>query len=459
METYPMKVLIVASEMNPIAKVGGLADVVGALPKALPKAQVDCSIALPYYRDISTKALSIDPQSTDISVLFDEQEYVVKIHTAQLSGLKAKIYLFYNYHFLSNGGIYFSQSAFCDSKREVDRFAFFSSAVNEAVRQNIIACDVIHCNDWHTGNLVKLTAKPTLFTIHNIANQGKLGRGPNYMALGIDNATIVNTVSNTYVKELMSPRFGEGLSNNIIARKKDFYGVLNGIDYDYFNPSTDKTIYRQYSAKTIDHKSANKIFLLTKCGLSTTNGPLISLVSRLTQQKGIDIVVKSLKKYLSKYDATFVALGVGNRVYEQELRQLQKLFPKKVKVFIEFNDELARQIFAAADIFLMPSRFEPCGLGQMISMRFGTIPIVHRTGGLYDSVEHNQNGFVFNGLKTATLTQAIINATEQYSHKQAQWRKMMLRGMATDCSWLRSAKQYVKLYQLTIKQYAKSHRH
>jgi len=453
-----IKVLVAGSEMNPIAKVGGLADVIGALPKALPRKQVDCSIALPYYRDINLKELAIDRQSTDITVIFEEREYIVKIYSAKLRNYASQIYLFYNYHFLSNGSIYFSQSAFCDSKREVERFNFFSLAVNEAIRQNIIKCDVVHANDWHTGSLVRNVSKPTLFTIHNIANQGKLGRGPNYMALGIDNATIVNTVSKTYVEELKSPRFGEGLSKNIIARQKDFFGILNGIDYDYFNPATDKIIYKQYSSKLIESKTANKVFLLTKCGLPTTNGPLIGLVSRLTQQKGIDIAVKSLKQYLNKYDATFIALGVGNRVYEQELRHLQKQFPKKAKIFIEFNDELARQIFAGSDMFLMPSRFEPCGLGQMISMRFGSIPIVHQTGGLQDSVKHKVNGIVFKGLKTSTLTDAIINATEIYSHRQAEWRKMILNGMNTDCSWTKSAKQYVKLYQLAIKKYAKSHR-
>lgn len=448
-----MKVLLAASELTPIAKVGGLGDVVGALPKTLKKLGVEVAVIIPYYAPLFDIELKTKQLKTNLPVKFEGEEYHINLFKTSLPGTTIPVYLVENDKYLSCGGIYLSKSAFCDSVSEANRFKFFSHAVNEIIENKLIEVDVLHCQDWHTGELVSIAKKPTLFTIHNIANQGKVGRGTNYMSLGIEYATVINTVSPTYAKEILTKEFGEKQEKLLQKRENDLFGILNGIDYQAFNPKTDKDIYKNYDVKSFENKEYNKRFLLKKLKLDPSdNSPLLGLVSRLTEQKAIDVVGKTLERLIKSYDFRFVALGSGSKKYEKILLDLQKKYPKKISAQIKFDAALAQKIYAASDIFLMPSRFEPCGLGQMVAMRYGTIPVATKTGGLADSITDGKTGFLCHEARVSSFAQALESALNAYENEKA-WGDMIIRAMNKDFSWEKSAKEYLKLYKLAKKKY------
>lgn len=420
-----MKVLFVASEMTPIAKVGGLGDVIGSLPKALRKIGVDARVVLPFYEQIK-KLRNLEIEKLISYGIGNEK---INVYRAITRDSSVPVYLIENKKYLSRGPIYFGRTAFVSSVTEVERFEFFSEAVLGLLKQpEFWRSDIIHCHDWHTGILIAMAERRpqgarTVFTIHNLANQG-IWRGKNLIAEGIKNADLVTTVSPTYAKEILTKEYGEGLEKVLQKRAKEkrLVGILNGIDYDFWSKK---------------HTRLDKI-------------PTFGLVSRLTYQKGIDLVTLLVGEFVKKYKAQFRFLGQGELKNEKMLADLAKRYPNNFYAKIGFDEKLAHKIYRESDFFLMPSRFEPSGLGQMIAMHYGTIPIVRATGGLKDSVRDGKTGLVFEKASSADLKKAMIRAIKIFSQpkKLVAMRKNCRK---QDFSWDKSARKYKELYIKTIK--------
>lgn len=474
-----LKILIIAAEMAPLAKVGGLGDVAGSLPKSLRRLGVDIRIALPLYGSIDRKKYGLKPLKKNISLENGGEK--INLWQAVLPGSGVIVY-FIEHRLFAAKDIYPASETteYKTSLGGAVKFIFFSRALLVALKSLDFPPDVIHINDWHMAALIDFLRstyrqdsffKKTkiLYTIHNLANQGKaspriigfsrldpdlpiiradLKNGDiNFMVQGILGADLINTVSPTYAKEILTHYQGAGLDNVLKKRKGDLYGILNGIDTELFNPATDKFIKQNYSAKTVVQKINNKIFLQKKLGWRPDkNTALVGLVSRLVWQKGIELITDKFKGL----PCQFVFLGTGQKEFEDHLLNLAKKYPTKFKALIKFDIALAQQIYAAADIFLMPSRFEPCGLGQMIAMRYGAIPLVRATGGLADTVD-KAVGFSFKNYKTTSLYQTLKRALKIYYKKPKDWRRLQLNGMRKNFSWDGSAKKYLKLYQQLLK--------
>jgi starch synthase len=477
-----VKVLFVASECTPIAKVGGLGDVIGSLPKALKDLGVDVRICLPKYAIIDFKKYKFELINRDIKVK-DEK---VKIYQGFLPeseprslGDKVPVYLLENEKYFGENGVYFEKSAFVSSLKEIERFLFFSQAILEIFSALNWQPDIIHCHDWHTAIVPLLLKTKTwklepkiLLTIHNLANQGewkvaeifdfldlkdseieslKIRNGEdgnfNIFQQGILNSDLLNTVSPNYAKEILTKEYGEGLENSLLQRKKELFGILNGIDYTFFNPETDPDLKKNYSKKNLEGKIENKLELQKVLNFKKDPRiPLFSFIGRLTPQKGIDLIIKIIPE-LVKMDCQFVFLGVGMENYEKKLLELSQRYPQNISAQIKFDPVLAQKIYGGADIFSMPSRFEPCGLGQMIAMRYGTIPIARQTGGLTDTIENKKTGFLFKEYKAEAFLETIKTALNLYQDKKA-WQKLVKEAMKKDFSWKKSAREYLKLYQV-----------
>ena len=452
-----MKVLFVASEFTPLAKVGGLGDVIGSLPMALAKLGVSVSVIIPRYEQVNLKKIGAKIFVRNFPVNAAGGKEYVNLYKTKSSG-KVTLYLLENNRYLSRGPIYFEHTAFVGSFKEIQRFLFFSKAVCELLPR--IGANIVHCNDWHTGALVAMLARQrangksqitpkTVFTIHNLANQGtwgageiadwlgpnnfkKLGGAFNFMAEGVKNADIITTVSETYAREIQTKQYGARLHKFLKKRngEKMLVGILNGIDYSYWPPV-----------------KRNKEKFQKEFGFKVNNrSPIFGLVARLTRQKGINLVAPIISKLVQKYGAQFVFLGQGEAKNEKALRDLAKKFPKNVFVKVGFDEKLAHEIYAQSDFFLMPSIFEPSGLGQMIAMRYGTIPIVRATGGLKDSVVNEKTGFVFKKPAAQALYGAIINALGCYADPK-KFNAIIKNCKKQDFSWSESAKKYLKIYK------------
>jgi len=465
MKKNKFKILMAAAEIAPLAKVGGLADVVGSLPPALAKLGVDVRLIMPLYGSIDKKKFKIKKIFSDIRILSAGQNIKINIHQTSLQGIK--IYFIDNKKYFSHPEVYFGNNS--------ERFLFFSLAALTSLPIIKFKPDVIHCHDFHTAlipTLLKTADFPyfnnikTLYTIHNLNHQGKseikvlstanLSTNSlkplaidardgdiNFMAQGILNADAVNTVSPTYTKEITTSIYGAGLEKVIKANSHKISGILNGIDIDFFNPATDKNIYKKYSIKNIEDKTVNKLKLQKELKLpQDKNIALIGLVSRLVWQKGLKLITDDL----AKLNCQFVFLGTGEKDSENQLKNLAKKYPKKMKAKIMFDIKLAQKIYAASDMFLMPSRFEPCGLGQMIAMRYGTLPLVRETGGLADTV-NKKLGFKFKEFEPVALEKTLEKALNVYYNKPKKWLKMQKNCMKQDFSWDKSAKEYLKLYK------------
>lgn len=478
-----MKILFATSELTPLAKVGGLGDVAGALPPALSLFGQDIRVIIPKYNVIDDKKYSFKLVAKNIDVAFGKVKEKINLYETTIPGTGTPVILIDNPKYLGSGGIYFEKSAFVGSFKEIERFLFFSEAIIEVPRAMGWQPDIIHCQDWHTGILPLLVKikKPkfkTIFTIHNLANQGKwraekifsfLGlsgrehpnlrkltnRDLNLMEQGIMGADIINTVSQTYAKEILTKEYGERLENTLLERKKDLYGIINGIDINRFNPANDPEIKTQYTINTLQKKVENKIDLQKTLNLPKNEKiPLFGLVSRLTDQKGIDLIGEIIDE-LAGLDLQMVFLGSGDAKLEKLLIEKQKKYPEKISAKIGFNAKLAQKIYAGADIFLMPSRFEPCGLGQMIAMRYGAVPIIRATGGLKDTVENFNHrtktgtGFIFKDYKGKELFEVIKLALKTFNKKDV-WQQLVINGMKKDFSWENSAKKYLKLYKKVL---------
>ena len=443
------KILIAAAEVAPIAKVGGLGDVVGALPKALAKLKLNARIIAPFYGAIDRNKYQIKLIKQNIKIGAES----ISLWQTNLPDSAVPIYLI-DHNFFSGKKIYFT--AIADGPTDIKKFVFFSQAILESAKAINFKPNIIHLNDWHTAavaTLLKTDYKTdsffkqtkTLYTIHNLANQG-LSDSKNYMAEGILNSDLINTVSPTYAKEILSKEYGAGLEKILNKRKNDLYGILNGIDADFFNPATDNLISQKYSLKNLEKKTANKLAVQKELGLpQDKNTALAGLVTRFVWQKGLDLITEKF----SELNCQFIFLGTGEKRYEQTLLNLAKKFPRQFSVQIKFDEKLAHLIYAGADIFLMPSRFEPCGLGQMIAMRYGAVPIVRGTGGLADTV-NNKTGFTFKKYSGQELYKTINKALESYYKNKPLWLKLQINDLKQDFSWNKPAHEYLKLYKKMI---------
>lgn len=476
-----LKILLVSAEVAPFAKTGGLADVAGSLPKALATMGNDVRIVMPKYKIIN------DTQTLfDFPVQVGERKETAVLRQSTIEaewGETEKtipVYFIDNYHYFDREGIY------CHPD-DAERFAFFCCAVLEMLPRITFQPDIIHCNDWHSGPITMLLKEKyndnpfyshiaSLYTIHNLQYQGIFPQETlkffnlskdiftpdkvefygsfNWMKTGIVYADIVNTVSSKYAIEIQTPEYGEKLDGLLRFRAQDLYGIVNGINIHEFNPKTDPRIYKNYDLTNIADKKDNKFALQREMNLPEKDVPMIGLVSRLVDQKGLNLIAEIIDKLMQK-DIQFVVLGEGEPYYEQFFKNLKTNYPDKVATNIGFNGILAQRIYAGSDLFLMPSKFEPCGLGQLISLRYGTIPIVRATGGLADTIiNYNPqtgigNGFSFQDYEPAELLKTIQSAIGIYQDKQ-QWAKLVRSAMDSDHSWNRSAAEYMELYSRAI---------
>ena len=476
------RVFFVSPEIVPFAKTGGLADVVGSLPRALMKLGCECSVVMPKYRSISPEKYKLKLEIKGLAVPMGMGEMGADIYSTRLGDTHGTAYFVSNDRYFDRDGFYGTAEG--DFHDNAERFAFFSRAVLEMVKALNWYPEILHLNDWQTGLVAAYlktlyqTIPPydkmrTLFSIHNMAYQGLFpkyilpmtGIGweefrheklefydqINYLKAGLIYSDALNTVSERYAQEIQTDEYGHGLQGVLKARSNDLYGIVNGIDYDEWNPATDKEIPAQYTVKNHEKKEEAKKKLLQEQLLEfKPKTPVIGLISRLTDQKGFDLIAEIIEAFLSM-DVQFVVLGTGEPKYHSMLSELRERFPAKLSVALKFDNRLAKLIYAGSDMFLMPSRFEPCGLGQMIAMKYGTVPIVRKTGGLADTVENlspdgkKGTGFVFEDYRGSDLLFTIKRAIEAF-HQPKLWTELVQRAMKQDFSWDASARKYLDLY-------------
>ncbi len=472
----PLKIMVVASEVAPYAKSGGLGDVTGSLPLALKEQGVDIRVVLPKYKTIKADYFAdIDFLGAfNVSLGWRNQLCGVLEKNKENDGVTT--------YFLEND-YYFGRDGLYGYGDDDERFSFFSKAALELCQFIDFYPDIIHCNDWQTGiipmllneNYKKFSAYKnikTLYTIHNLQYQGNFHKNTmdmfdvswnffsnceydgqvNFMKTGIIYSDMVSTVSKTYAEEIKTFQYGYGLDGVLRENAYKLCGILNGIDYKVNNPESDERIFTNYGINSIEKKKDNKYQLQNFLCLPQRDVPVISIISRLADQKGLDLVTSIVQRLLS-YDIQFILLGTGERRLEDFFKSLEYNNNEKVRSCIMFDDTLAQRIYAASDMFLMPSLFEPCGLGQMFSLRYGTIPIVRKTGGLSDTVYHYNeetgegNGFVFEHYSSDGLMWAIDEALKVYGKGSTYWNKIVENALRSDNSWVNSAKEYIELYE------------
>jgi len=478
-----MNVLFVSPEVYPLAKVGGLADVAYMLPQSLRGLGHDARIVIPRYRWIRGENEKI----SDFLVQFQKRKEKVIIKKGSVNGIP--VYL------LDNRKYFDVQTVYTKDEENLLRFSFFSKAVVEMLKQLDFKPDIVHCNDWHNG-LVPVHIKilrervplfreiTTVYTIHNLKYQGTcpgftlsdvglpetctdlLEDGlVNPVKGGILYSDLVSTVSKTYAKEILTKEYGCGL-DSYLRKRGVIHGIVNGVDYDIWSPENDKFIYQKYNASNQEGKLENKLRLLEEVGLHPDPEiPLVGMVARLDVHKGIELVIDVLPSILRK-KVYFLLLGSpdpkygGDPRFRGPLEKIAEDFPNS-RIYLKFDEGLSRKIYAGSDIFLMPSLFEPCGLGQLISLKYGTIPVVRKTGGLADTItdygkdRKRGNGFVFEEPTSAALGRALQRALAAY-HKRKIWKRLVERAMRADHSWGSSAREYVKLYRKALGE--RSHR-
>ncbi len=480
------KILFVTSECVPFVKTGGLADVAGSLPKSLNGKDYDIRVVMPLYHAIKEKYTS---QMEYLDSFWMDNRIYVGIKTLELDGIK--------YYFIDNEQYFSGLVPYYDMFQDLERFAYFDKAVLSSLPLIGFRPDIIHCHDWQ-ASLVPVylntifqgsdffRGSRTIMTIHNIRFQGTWDVGhirwvtalPDYvfekgrlvsdlqdesiprdqwtasmLRGGIVYSDYVTTVSNSYSYEIQTPAFGDGLDGILSYRRERLWGIVNGIDYDLWNPATDKKIENNYTARNITkNKGLNKICLQRELSLRTNEKTFtLGLVSRLTDQKGLDLIDRIMDR-LCQMDINLVVLGSGDPHYENMFRYYQDKYPSKVSASICYSDDLAHEIYSSVDALLVPSAFEPCGLTQLISLRYGTIPIVHEIGGLKDTVkpynefEETGTGFSFADYNPEALFDRILAAYNLYHNKPDSWLKMQKRGMKEDWSWTNSSKIYKDLY-------------
>lgn len=473
----PVNVLHVSSECYPFVKVGGLADVVGSLPHELKRLRnADVRVILPLYKTVIDRYGSELQELANFKIdLGTKKNVYVGIKTIRFQNL--------DFYFIDNLLYFGSREQVYDYGDEAERFAYFQLAVCESLPKIPFIPDIIHVHDWHTAMIPLLVKNKyqatlrarTVLTIHNLAYQGifplsearifGIDNDPtyefegflNFLKAGILAADLVTTVSETYAREILTDYYGYGLQRVLRSRGKRFIGILNGISYRDFDPGNDKLIKCNYTSDNfIEGKQNNKKALQDQIGFDfPSDKPLIGFVSRLVSQKGLDLVKRIFDEMLASDDFYFIVLGSGEHEYQEFLLGLMGRFPDRVCVKIGYDEKLAHQIYASSDMFLMPSKFEPCGLSQMIALRYGSIPIVRETGGLIDTIqpfneyELTGNGFSFTHFNAHDMMHVIRYALTVFRIKEA-WNAIVKRAMAADFSWVQSAKKYKKAYRLLM---------
>lgn len=470
-----MKVLFVSSEAQPFAASGGLGDVAGALPKMLRKRLVGCRIVMPLYSTISQELKDSMTFITSISVPVAWRRQYCGIFQAKVDGV---------IYYLIDNQYYFKRDSLYGFYDDAERFTFFSRAVLEMLPHIDFRPDIIHCNDWQSALTPvfysTMYAKDpwyqgikTVFTIHNIQYQGTYGMDlvndvvglkpedsnlveydgdVNFMKGAIECADKVTTVSPSYAEEILDPWYSHGLDTILRQRQWKLEGILNGIDTEFYDPETDESIECNYNISNVfEGKAANKKALQENMGLPVrADVPMIGIVSRMVSHKGFDLVKAVFDELLSNEDVQVVVVGSGDWQYEQYFRELSNRYHGKIAVRIGFVPSLARKIYAASDMFLMPSKSEPCGLSQMVALRYGTVPIVRETGGLRDSItdsgDGHGNGFTFKTYNAHDMLGAIKRGLGAYWNRE-YWPTLVNRAMECDFSWGRSANEYIKLYK------------
>ena len=467
------KVLMVSAEVEPFAKTGGLGDVVGALPQALNKIGLDCRVIMPLYSQIDEKYRS---KMTYLGYIYVDLKW-----RHQYCGIymlkKDDVY----YYFIDNEFYYHHETMY--DQMDTEKFAFLDMAAFHVTKFIKFKPDIIHIHDWHTGPIAALLNDyfcfdpffkntKSVYTIHNIAYQGIADKSfvldllplneakyqnsnvINFMALGIQYAYKVNTVSPTYAKEILTDSYGEGMQYLLRDEKAKVVGILNGINYELYNPQVDKYIDFKYSKRDIFvGKKANKEALLTQLGFNQNDfdKPLIGVVSRLASQKGMDLLLNIIDRLLDQ-NVNIVLLGSGNKQLEDSFASVSNRRNNCFKAILKFDNRLAHKIYASCDMFLMPSAFEPCGLAQLICLKYGTVPIVRSCGGLKDSiVSYNKynnvgNGFSFDNYNSEDFYNTIMYAISLYKDKKI-WHRIIQNGLKDDFSWTISANEYKKLYE------------
>jgi starch synthase len=479
-----LNILIASAEMVPFAKTGGLADVTGALPKALARLGHDVRVVLPRYG-------RIDPARFAMTEVVPAFPVPMNGHTEPVSILETDVVPAVKVYFVNSDSYFTNRENIYGYPDDGERFVLYCRAAMEMLRRLNWVPDVVHCNDWHTGiipNWLKTIYRDdpmfantaSAFTVHNLQYQGlfgwrilevagideygfllhpqigELADVVDLMARGLHFSDVINTVSERYAHEILTPEFGEKLDPLLNDRRDRLFGILNGVDYDEINPATDRHIAQNFDADHLADRLANKLALQREAGL--TEGaeiPLIGMVSRMVDQKGFDILAGCFDAMMECTDAQFVLLGTGDQHYHNVFQQFTQLYPGRVAIYLTFNAALAQKIYAGSDMFMMPSRFEPCGLGQLISLRYGCIPIVRHTGGLADTIQdfnprtRTGNGFSFERYNQTDLFTAIIRAVENFKYPTT-WRNLQDRGMRADYSWTASARRYVELYRKAL---------
>ncbi len=468
-----MNILMATSECTPFIKTGGLADVLGSLPQALIENGNQCTVVLPLYRDIKNRDQLEYVTSYDIFLGWHKK--YCGVFTTQIDNVR--------YYFIDNEE-YFNRPGLYSYDDDYERFGYFDYAVLELISHLQLDIDVLHCHDWQAAMIIPLYYEKymhhpyykdikTVFTIHNIAYQGKADprlidtvfglpyelyfngnlRNDdcfNMMKAAITYSNYITTVSPTYAKEIMTNEYGEGLQYILQMRSHDVYGIVNGIDYIINNPETDPNIIANFSIKDMSNKAVAKKALQKELGLECKDVPLIGIVTRLTWQKGVDLILNQMDELLSS-DVQVVLLGAGDYQYEEAFSYFASKYPKTLALRLQYDFGLSCRIYSACDMFLMPSLFEPCGLSQMMSMRYGTLPIVRETGGLkdtviaYDKETGKGTGFSFRNYNAHEMMDTIRHAVDVYNEKEV-WQSLVKQAMETKMDWEKSAKAYLDIY-------------
>jgi starch synthase len=488
-----VKVVLATSEAVPFAKTGGLADVCGALPKELAAIGHQPTVIMPAYRSIHRAGVQIEPTGIQLSIPIGRKKVDGRLLLGHFPGSDVPVYFVDQPNYFDRDELY--QTGGRDFPDNCERFVFFSRAVLEAVRLLGIEVDILHVNDWQTAlvpayhkieyrSVPGLERAASLLTVHNLAFQGTFWHWDmlltgfdwkyfnwnqmeffgqlNLLKTGLVFADAINTVSPRYAEEIQSPPLGCGLEGVLQQRRSVLSGIINGVDYSQWNPEVDSSLPVKYGPTTFrDGKLQSRAILQREFNLPQDNaGPVVAFVGRLTEQKGIDLISSVIQEWVHSTNVQWVILGTGDLKYQEQLQMLAQRHPQKVSLKLEFSERLAHLVEAGADMFLMPSRFEPCGLSQLYSLKYGTVPIVRATGGLVDTVTNTTDetlaagtatGFSFHDYSSFALGETLRRAVALFSRRDV-WDRIVLAGMKQDWSWKRSAHEYTALYEKTLAQ-------